>query len=448
MPRSHCVQIIEAIVPALHNHGASVGLSGFSLVGEFVGKVDSIPAHRRTALFHSVVVSLGATLDPAPAAAASYLFAVAILLLLKGPEHAETCHSLFMRFSAGQQASNLAQMLNVCRHAIIADEAAEARAKRADGEDGSWDESGSDEDGSHDNASGGEDEEASDASDSDEDEDMGDAAAGGDAPGLPDAARDRSSSAVSIDKEAVKAQVATGMDVKALLAQLSVAAAEEAAQEQARRERQMADGGAAAIAAVVSPVGVDPMLMLRAVAQFVDDHLSNDAFLTATVAASGNDAKYAPAAVCLGAPAHGRRSHVSPPVACLCPLPRRAMGLQRAYLMLSQQLFQLLHRCPSGDDSESPSALLFTVLDKLGQLMSMSTLLVVVTELLHNEDPQVGRYALRFFNSNIETRKATMALAEVELLLDLLKVSWDSRWGCGPCGRLCTVACRAGTAVC
>ena len=96
--------------------------------------------------------------------------------------------------------------------------------------------------------------------------------------------------------------------------------------------------------------------------------------------------------------------------------------------MLAQQLFQLLHRCPSGDKQPTGEAAtntaagqLFRVLDKLGQLMSMSTLLVVVTELLHNEDPLVGRYALRFFNSNIETRKATMTSAEVALLLDLLK---------------------------
>ena len=284
-------QIIEAVIPALHEHGAPVGLSGFSLVGQFVGMVDKIPSHRRTALFHSVVVSLGATLDSSDTASAAYLFAVSILLLLAAPEHAGVCHSLFNRFSAGQQASNLAQMLNVCRHAMIADEANAVHVLKdmdsGSGSDseGSWDGAAANGDGAASDASDGDDSASEGAGDGDDNDDV--AMDGSDAEAETDGA-----APVALDKNAVKAMVANGMGVKALLAQLSVAAQEDAAEAESRRQKQMVDGGAAAIAAVVAPAGVDPMLMLTAVASFVDEHLSDAAFLGATASASAKEAGY------------------------------------------------------------------------------------------------------------------------------------------------------------
>ena len=326
-------QIIEAVVPALHSHGASAGLSGFSLVGAFVDKVDTIPAHRRTALFHSVVVSLGATRDASPAAAASYLYAVVTLLLCQTPDHAAVCHSLFSRFTGAQQASSLAQLLNVCRRALLEEAASSSSSS------------------------------PSSSPADDDDTDMA-------------AEEDRNRSA-SIDATAVAAEVATGMTVPALLAQISLGS------KRSSRE------------------------LLVLLTRFVDEHLPSDAFLASTAAASASD------------------EHA-------------AFRMQKAYLMLAQQLFQLLHLCQLDDvvpgdgsqdvamggtsgDGDAPSALLFGVLEKLGELMTMSTLLVVVTELLGSAEPLVGRYALRFFNNTIETRKDSMSAPEISLLLDLLK---------------------------
>lgn len=116
------------------------------------------------------------------------------------------------------------------------------------------------------------------------------------------------------------------------------------------------------------------------------------------------------------------------------------------FLGVAQELFLML----SAIHAESaPAAAMYRVLDQLGQLLSVSGFVVVVSELLHSEDPgvcarqvvacvrmavsptpngqhhhqhQVRKRALQFFNSKVQARKATMNRAEVGLLLELLTV--------------------------
>ncbi len=87
-------RVVESVVPPLRDFGYRVGLSLHDLLQVFVSCVDTMPAHRRQAMFYSLVTSLGAGVFKADAAVVDaaaaavegadktrYLFAQAAYLL-------------------------------------------------------------------------------------------------------------------------------------------------------------------------------------------------------------------------------------------------------------------------------------------------------------------------------------------------------------------------------